>query len=101
MKNKTLKNYYQACFDLAEEFNKIYFNGVADKFAIGGELDGVWGINDYFFDIQQMAQAIEWELTEEELFDWYEQWVDVDEVDQGRMNIKNYAIALWEEGEYK
>lgn len=88
--NKKLKTYYEACFDLAEEFNKKYFEDEAGMNAIGGELDGVWEVNDFFFDIQNMAQALEYEFTQDELFDWYYQWTDSDE-SKLRLNMKTYT----------
>lgn len=87
--NKILKTYYQSCRDIAEEFNKKYFDGEADMNAIGGELDGVWGVNDFFFDIQNMAQALEYKFSLDELMSWYYQWTDSDE-SKIRVNMKNW-----------
>jgi len=88
---KILKNYYRACCDLAVLFDEIYFEGKADIYPIAHEPDGVWGVNDYFFDIQNMAQAIEYEFTEDELFEWYDRWTSGEDKEISMKNFKKLS----------
>ncbi len=90
---KQIKAYYKACQDIADKFNKVYFDGEADMYAIGGELDGVWGVNDYFFDIQNMCQALELDFKWGDLMYWYDQWTDTDEK-RLRLNMKTYKDLI-------
>jgi hypothetical protein len=90
---KLLKIYYQSCRDIAQVFNKKYFDGEADMYDIGGEVDGVWGVNDFYFDIQSMAQALQLKLTIDELMSWYDQWTDTDE-SKIKVNMKNWKYLV-------
>lgn len=72
MKTKEIiKNYEQACNDILEKINTIYFDGEASTDWVGEEIGGTAMVSDYFFlDIDFMLTALKEEATEKQFFDW-------------------------------
>lgn len=89
--NSVLSVYDHACRDIADMFNRKYFEGQAEMYPIGGEVDGIWGVNDYFFSIQNMFQALELNLSENDLFAWYDQWIGNK---KPSLNMKNFKYLI-------
>lgn len=75
MKKLTTKsviaNYEKACNDVATLFAKTYFG---DPFLhwIGGEIGGVMGINDYFFNVDDMVMYLAEKATQDEVLSYYD-----------------------------
>ena len=61
---------------LAHEFNARFLDNYPEIFAIGDEPLGTWAISDQFWNLEDMALAMESELTPEELCDWYWETVE-------------------------
>ena len=85
---KLIDQYHEICTKISNEFNKKYFDGDADMYNIGNDFDGVWGVNDYYFNLSDMAIALELDVKEKELFSWYDQWTDPDNNNQ--INLRNW-----------
>lgn len=83
-----IHQYFTICEAIVDEFVKTYLGRSVDVHNIGDEKDGVWNINDYFFSLSDMVDALELEVSEKDLFDWYYQWIDVNE--KRKMNLKNF-----------
>lgn len=75
MKKLTTKsviaNYEKACNDVATLFAKTYF-GDPFLYWIGGEIGGVMGINDYFFNVDDIVVYLKEKATQEELLAYYD-----------------------------
>lgn len=57
--------------ELAEAFVAEYFE--QPKYGwVGGEVGGVLEVNDYFFKLQRMVEALSLKATFEQLIDYYE-----------------------------
>lgn len=80
-----VNSYERSILDLVKEFVKVYFEDdtwvdvdVIDA-AVGGEIDGVININDYYIGFKDMVYCIKNEVPEKEFFKWYDyniEWGD-------------------------
>ena len=82
---------------LAHDFNKRFLDNYPECFAIGDEPLGTWAISDQFWTLEDMALAMESELTPDELYDWYWETVERQSVIMKRrkptINLKSYIMG--------
>lgn len=86
---------------LAHDFNKRFLDNYPECFAIGDEPLGTWAISDQFWSLEDMALAMESELTPDELLDWY--WETIDRLTDNEfvgdserkpvLNLKSYIMG--------
>jgi len=99
---KLLKKYDKACLEIAKEFwNKYFKEDEEDTFEsnykrdyiypIGGQLDGIWQVNDYFFNLSDMVVALRHEATWEQLSEWYDGMV----YKKKRQNLISFLKFNW------
>lgn len=91
--NKTTTDLRQQSTKLAHEFNARFLDNYPEIFAIGNEPLGTWAIADQFWSLEDMALAMDSELTPDELCDWY--WETVDRMTLGKstINLKSYIMG--------
>lgn len=77
-----VNNYERSVLDLVKEFVKVYFEDdtwtdtdVIDA-AVGGEIDGVLNINDYYIDFSVIVYCIKNEVSTKEFFKWYDYTIE-------------------------
>ncbi len=92
---KVIKEWRKATEQVAMAFVKKYFKrevyGV-DTFWAGDEVGGVFCVQDYFFDVSRMIEALELKATFDELYDYY--WMEVEAGMKNkpiRINFENYV----------
>lgn len=79
-----LTKFNKAVDDMTKLFVKKYFNIDADYYWIGettkkpndGDRSGVLCVNDYFFNLTRIVEAIKYNVSSKKLFDYYEQELD-------------------------
>ena len=95
--NKTTTDLRQLAIKLAHEFNARFLDNYPEIFAIGDEPLGTWAISDQFWNLEDMALAMESELTPDELLDWYWETVERRSVIKKRrkptINLKSYIMG--------
>lgn len=90
---RILTNYHKACEAIKDEFIEVYYIECATKsiqvenYWIADEVGGVCFINDYFWDLATMVEALKCGPTPDQLFKWYE---DRQEKRQLNITLKNY-----------
>jgi hypothetical protein len=90
-----LTKYERACNALLDDFINIYF--VDDDFLkedieynwIADEVGTIALINDYFISMDTIYQALDLKMEKDDFFDWYDQWVDIE--NNKRINLKNWV----------
>ena len=74
--NLILQQYYEACKELMGEFVRIYYkeSGIEDTevWWVSNNIGTVACINDYYWNMEDMATAIKHNISEKVLFDWYD-----------------------------
>ena len=84
----------EASNNLVEEFIKKYFGSASDVWWIGDEVGyGVLGINDYFFGIDIIIQALKFKATKKQLFGYYD--LSLEYAEKGKkmeINFKTYLF---------
>ena len=90
MNEKQLKQFDKATDKLAEAFVKKYFDKPSDVYWVGNDEDReVLIVNDYFFSLNRIVEAIRYDATEEQLFDYYD--LEVEAGEKGlKVNFRNY-----------
>ena len=73
---KTTTHLRKLASELAREFTSRFYDSRPDIFPIGNEPLGTWAICDEYWDLEDMALALDSELTPDELRDWYWETVD-------------------------
>lgn len=81
-----VRKYEKACLELAQAFIKKYYlegeDGLEeeeiDDYWVADDIGGVLYINDRFFTMDNMAEAMRLEVELEDLSAWYEQSVTED-----------------------
>jgi len=66
-----IKNYENACNDIANLFADTYFEEPYMHW-IGDSIGEVIGINDYFFNVDDILTYLKAKATKEEMFDYYD-----------------------------
>ena len=91
--SKTTASLRQQAIKLAHEFNARFLDNYPEIFAIGNEPLGTWAIFDQFWNLEDMALAMDSSLTPDELLDWY--WETVNRLTLGKstINLKNYIMG--------
>ena len=87
----------QQATKLAEEFNDRFIESNYEFFAIGDEPLGIWAISDQFWSLEDMAQALDSNLTPDELYDWYWETVERQSVIKKKqkpiINLRSYIMG--------
>ena len=99
--NKTTTDLRQLAIKLAHEFNARFLDNYPEIFAIGDEPLGTWAISDQFWNLEDMALAIDSNLTQDELLDWYWETVErrtnnefaEDSERKPILNLKSYIMG--------
>lgn len=84
MKNykQNLNFYYKACNEVADMFAKQYFcdKGMTftdlDEWWVAGDIGGVICINDYFWNMEDMVEALKVGVNKKTIFEYYDWMVD-------------------------
>ena len=92
---QTIECYHIMCENIANLFADRYFEKGAFLHNIGREFDGVWNVNDYYFNLSDMALALELDMEWKALEAWYDQWTDTDET-KIRVNMRSYKYLISE-----
>lgn len=93
----TLQAYHLACNELLSDFIKTYFCdeniGFDDvhHFWVGSDIGAVVFINDYFFSMNDIADAIDLMVEKGSLFEWHEQWTEPTK-ESRRINLKSWVL---------
>lgn len=89
---KWLKQWEMATHNLTNEFIDKYFKGSAnDVFWVGDDIGGVFSINDYFFDLDRMREAIKYNASSKRLFEYQDKELDLAMKDKKMdINFKTY-----------
>ena len=95
--NKELKNWDKATDELAKVFIEKYFgkNYIYDDdyYWIGSQDKDreVLAVNDYFFNLDRIVNAIRYNATEKQLFDYYDKEVEFAlKNKEMKINFRNY-----------
>lgn len=70
--NAKLLNWERATNELASNFAKKHFGKTAEWYWISGEIGGVMGVGDYFFDLSDIVNFERYKYTSQEVFDYYD-----------------------------
>ena len=74
---KWLKQWEIATHNLTNVFTNRYFkNSVSDIYWVGDEVGGVLCVNDYFFDIGRICEAIRYNTSVKRLFEYYDKEIE-------------------------
>jgi len=87
-KDKIINNYEEACQDIAEKINEVYFDGEANIDWVAGDIGGIATISDYFFDMNYMTDALKYGASEKQFFDFYQLGME----EKHSCNFKNYIL---------
>lgn len=90
---KELKAYYEATDNLAKFFANKYFtdkNCEPEEWWVADDIGGVYHVNDYYFDINYMATALEYNATFDQVADYYDLALEAYENKKTIANFKNY-----------
>lgn len=72
---KELNAYYKAIEDLTKLFCRKYFKDIYEYDPsdwVNGEIGGVIWINDYWFNMRDIENAIKFKATKKEVLEYYE-----------------------------
>lgn len=72
MKNKDIEVWERKTDYLATLFVYKYFGEDADYYWIGDDIGGVIEVNDYYFDLDRMREALKYGATKKKLFAYYD-----------------------------
>lgn len=82
------------CDVLARYFVNKYFGTHAEYYWIGSEVGGVIEVNQFFFDMNQIADFIRHKYTKKRLFDYYDYMLEMQNKGEIPWNIKTYKYVL-------
>ena len=85
---KEIKAYNKAAQALADKFIKTYFEE-PDAWWVGEEIGGVFYVNDMFFSLSRIKEALELKATQEQLFEYYD--LELERPDGVGYNFKNFV----------
>jgi len=90
--NKQLQLWEEATLELSLHFVERYFgDDVTDVFWISDIIGDVLVVNDYFFSLDFITDAIRYNATEKQLFDFYDLKLEFDTQDKPmEINFRNF-----------
>ena len=71
-KSKTLLDWEKATENLKDEFLKKYFDCLPDDVWWIGETFDVLAVNDYFFNLDRIYEALKYNASSKNLFEFYD-----------------------------
>ena len=86
---KELKAWEKATQELADAFVEKYYGKDADVYWVSDEIGDILVVNDQFWNVGNIVDALRWNCSEERLFEWYELFIESSETP--RVNLRNYA----------
>jgi|ERR1035437_4036040 hypothetical protein len=89
-KKEVLKAWKEATSSLATYFANRYFGKDSERWWVSDEIGGVFYVNDYFFNSEDMVGYLEYKYTAKEMFDYYQYRLDLYEEQGSPLNIKTY-----------
>jgi len=91
-----LQIYEDACEELSREFVGWYFDWETTDFWWVGDTTGeVLAVNDYFFNMDVIAQAMRLRPTGDQLFGWYEQDIEYTPKKSKKPNKPKYNLSTY------
>ena len=72
LQNIVVVAYEDACSDLAVEFASKYFGKDAQARWIGNQPGGTLEVNDHYFSVAHIYEAMKFGVNRAQLFAWYE-----------------------------
>ena len=85
-----VKEWEVATQALADEFAKIYFGEDADSWWVADCIGGVFHVNDYYFNVDDMLTALKFNATFEQVVDYYDLALEAIENEKTIANFENY-----------
>jgi len=85
----------RATNNLVAMFIELYFDEDTDFYWIADEIGGVLNVNDYFFNLDTITDALRYDATSDALFRYYD--LDLDASMKGEkvgVNFKNYIKGM-------
>jgi hypothetical protein len=70
------------------EYDYEYGN---DYYWIGENVGEILSIGDFFFNLDNMIDAVNHDINIDDLIDWYWQWIDTKKT--GKINLKSWKYA--------
>ena len=91
-KNKVLENWEKATQEITEYFVEKYYKGYKpDWYWIGDTIGYIIDINDCFFSLERIVEAIRHNASEKKLFDFYDLELDFATKNKPmEINFENY-----------
>ena len=86
---KELKAWEKATQELADAFVKKYYGKDADFYWVSAEIGDILVVNDHFWNVSNIVDALRWNCSEERLFEWYDLFIENNETPC--INLRNYA----------
>ena len=90
--NKQLQLWEEATLELSLHFVERYFgDDVTDVFWISDIIGDILVVNDYFFSLDFIREAIKYNATSRQLFDFYDLKLEFDTQDKPmEINFRNF-----------
>lgn len=85
-----LKQYWLACDVLAQNFATKYFGKDTERWWVADEPGGVYFINDYFFDMREMAEFVQYKYTRKEMFEYKNK-----QIERAESGMETQASIKW------
>lgn len=92
--NKLLASYKRSCDNIAKEFIKRYYTYDDGSFQDYTWIDigGTCNIGDYYWNLDNMIDAIKYNYTEEKLIEYYDYSLEQYEKKGFNINMKNFLL---------
>lgn len=93
-----LKKYELACNSVLFKFLEKYFCDAETELedieadAVGGEIDGVYNIGDYFISFRDMYICLRMKIPEKTFFAWYDHSLEAAMEEKTYANLENYYL---------
>lgn len=88
-------NWEKETHALAIKFTHKYFGKDSDFYWIADEVGGVLQVNDYFFDLNRIVDAIKYSAAKKKLFAFYDLELDMAEKNRPMdIKFKNYLKLI-------
>jgi hypothetical protein len=91
VQNRLVKMFETHAALLATEFAYKYFGKDHDFYWVGNEAAGVAEINDRYFSMMHMYEALKFNITRAQLFAWYDDSITPQD-DHMRISLRNWRF---------
>lgn len=86
----TIKDWEKSTENLKDDFIKRFYGKHSENWWVSNEIGGLLFVNDNFYSINDILDALKYKPTRKQFFDWYNHNLEASFGKTYKINLKNF-----------